>query len=245
MDAKDLDCCFVVQATVPYYDDLNQVLALPAGFRYRNRYHRQWVEPNLRDDASRALGRRVLIILRDRERARLVPTRWGRIAVAQAIGDILHFEYLLEDLIAYGREPDQREADIQKYTAILSRYHKDLPGSPGKDLTRPSVFLSAAGPDLPTASADDLASWGNVVDAVATADIYEKVNFLKVVELSTLIRDGRNCAVSATNLRPIPCTPFGCSRRCRTSATGSYRRRTSYSGPSLSISACYVRVSVP
>src|SRR6266536_603917 len=184
MDGRDLHCCFVVQAIVPYYYDLNQVLALPMGFRYRNRYQRQWVEPNLRDDASRALGRRVLIIMRDRERARLVPARWARIVVAQTVGDILYFEYLLEELVAYSREPERREADIEKYTAILDRNHPGLPGSPGEDLVRPSVFLSAAGPEFPTASADDLAAWGNVVAAVATADIYEKVDFLKIVGLS-------------------------------------------------------------
>jgi hypothetical protein len=47
MDGKDLDCCFVVQATVPYYDDLNQVLALPAGFRYRNRYQRSAISASV------------------------------------------------------------------------------------------------------------------------------------------------------------------------------------------------------
>ncbi len=42
---RDLHCCFIIQAAIPYFYDLNQILALPAGFRYHNRYNQQWVDP--------------------------------------------------------------------------------------------------------------------------------------------------------------------------------------------------------
>jgi hypothetical protein len=190
----DQHCCFVIQAVPPYHYDLNQILALPAGFRYHNRYDEQWIDPNVRDNTSQLIGRSLLIVMRDRDRNRLVPVRWARLVVAQPIGNIVYFEYLLGDLIAYGRKADEREANIDQYTRLLQRYRADLPGTAGKDLTTPSVFLSAVGRDrdLKTAPAADLSEWGNVVAAVATASIYEKVDFLKLVDISSA--DGRRPA---------------------------------------------------
>jgi hypothetical protein len=178
-------CCFIIQAVRPYFYDLNQILALPTGFRYHNRYNQQWVDPNLRGNIAQLLGRRVLIIMRDRERNRLVPARWATISVAQSVGDVYYFEYRLGDLIEYAGDPQSRETNIAQYTETLQRFHAELPGTAGMDLTSPSVFQSAAGNQFPTVSADNLSHWGNVVGAVATATIYEKIDFLKIVDLST------------------------------------------------------------
>jgi hypothetical protein len=181
----DLHCCFVIQAVPPYHYDLNQMLALPSGFRYRNRYSETWVDPNLRSNIKQLRQKRLLLVMRDKERNRLVPARWATIDHAQPVGNVFYFEYRLGDLVEYSREPDTRETEIHAYTRTLRRYHAELPGTPHADLTTPSVFLSAAGNQLPTAPADDLTHWGNVVGAVATAAVYEKVDFLKVVDLRT------------------------------------------------------------
>ncbi len=182
---KDLHCCFIIQAVPPYHADFTQVLALPTGFRYHNRYSEQWVDPNLRNNIRQLQGKRVLMIMRDRERNRLVPVRWSKIDVAQAIGNIYYFEHLLGDLVVYSRDSTDSEAEIDRYTTILHTYHNELPGSPNTDLTSPSVFLSSAGRDIQTAPASDLSRWGNLVAAVGTASIYLKADFLKVVGLIT------------------------------------------------------------
>jgi hypothetical protein len=189
--AGNLHCCFVIQAVAPYHSDLNQILALPSSFRYHNRYNELWVDPILRDNIYQLNGMRLLLIMRDKERNVLVPVRWATIEIAQPIGAIFYFEYRLGDLIEYSRDESARNADIAQYTTVLHSHHDELPGLAGADLTR-CVFLSNAGRSFSTASADDLSMWGNVVAAVGSAAIYEKVDFLKIVNLST--NDGRRQA---------------------------------------------------
>src|SRR5215471_16916303 len=106
---RDLHCCFVIQAVPPYHYDMNQVLALPTGFIYHNRYNESWVDPNLYDNVEDLTRRRVLLIMRDKARNRLVPARWATIEVAQSVGDIFFFEYRLGDLIEYSRASNTRE----------------------------------------------------------------------------------------------------------------------------------------
>lgn len=185
---KELHCCFIIQAVPPYHADFTQILALPAGFRYHNRYDQPWVDPNLRDNIRQLQGKRVLIIMRDRDLNRLVPVRWSKIDVAQPVGNIYYFEHLLDDLVAYSRDPSDISVEIDRYTALLHSYHSELPGVASADLKSPSVFLSSAGRDIPTASSEDLSSWGNVVTAVGSASAYFKTDFLKVVGLNTLDR---------------------------------------------------------
>jgi hypothetical protein len=182
----DLHCIFIIQAVAPYHYDLNQILALPSGFRYHNRYSQAWVDRNLQQGIVDQLHhKRLLLIMRDKARNLLVPVRWATIELVQPIGGVYYFEYRLGELIDYKSDAGLRNQEIEHHTQTLGQYHSALPGTPGTDLTSPSVFLSAAGTQFPTAPADDLAHWGNVVAAVATAEIYEKVDFLKIVGLRT------------------------------------------------------------
>ena len=130
----------------------------------------------------------MLIILRDLTRNRLVPTRWATIKMAVRIGQVYYFEYLLEDLVKYPEEEDLREQQIADVTARFGRFHNWLPGTSGAALgaQQPSVFRSAAGLDLQTASGADLEEWGNTVAAVATSETYREVEFLKVLGLFDL-----------------------------------------------------------
>jgi hypothetical protein len=182
-ESRDQHCCFVIQAVKPYHYDLNQILALPSGFRYRNRYDQRWVDPNLHGNIGRLKERDLLIVMRDKERNRLVPARWATIDAAQAIGGILYFEYILGGFVVYRNDPNDREEDIADYTETLRRFRSGLPGRPGEDLMTPSVFETAAGYTFDQEPEDDLTHWGNVVQAVATASVYEKVDFLRVVDL--------------------------------------------------------------
>ena len=56
--------CFIIHDNLPYCYDLNSILALPTGFRYRNRFSASWVEANLHDNIGALVGADVLIVLR-------------------------------------------------------------------------------------------------------------------------------------------------------------------------------------
>jgi len=198
--------CFIIHANVPYAYDFNAILALPAGFRYRNRFDERWVDPNLREDVEAATSVEVLLILRDQDANQLVPARWARIQLAQRIGRIYYFEYLLGDLVRYNPDEDKREEEIAQRTATLNQYHPALPGSAGQPLEAPSVFRSVAGRQFPTAQAGDLTEWGNTVAAVARAKIFSRVEFLNVTGLFSLT--GEPAQVYAEHFVVRPATVY-------------------------------------
>jgi hypothetical protein len=178
--------CFIIHDNLPYCYDINSILALPAGFRYRNRFRKDWVEGNLHDHIDSMIEQDVLIILRVQEKNSLIPVRWGTIKVAQQVGSIYYFEYLLGDLVAYPSDADNREKQIARATRLFQDNHVWLPGTPGQMLHKPSVFRSTTGSQLDRAKANDSAAWGNSVGAVTTAPIFEKAEFLDVLGLFDL-----------------------------------------------------------
>ncbi|MDA0632035.1 hypothetical protein OUY22_01300 [Nonomuraea sp. MCN248] len=173
----------IIHAHRPYCFDLNEILALPSGFRYRSRFDSRWIDPSLRDDIEDAKGDRVLLILRDPENSQLIPVRWGIFETVQRIGRVVYFEYLLGRLVQYSVAPNVRQQEIVARTAAFADQHPWLPGPLGAPLESPSVFRSSAGTVIPTADADDLTAWGNVVAGVATAPAYKSIEFLKIVGL--------------------------------------------------------------
>lgn len=198
--------CFIIHSAIPYCYDFNTILALPSGFRYRNRFDTPWVDPNLHQNITALVGERVLLILRDQENNRLIPVRWATINVAQQIGRIYYFEYLLGDLIAYESDDLGRTEQLNKATARFHKYHPELPGAAGHPLHAPSVFRSAAGNALSTSPADDLTAWGAATSAVASADIFNRVEFLKVLGMFDL--DNNPCPVANESFLVRPNTVY-------------------------------------
>jgi len=180
--------CFIIHDNLPYCYDINSILALPTGFRYRNRFNAPWVEPNLHDNIGAMMGADVLVVLRVQKNNHLIPVRWGTIQVAQQVGSIYYFEYILGDLIRYSQKSADRANEISQATSLFSDTHAWLPGTPGVALgvTEPSVFRSVVGQRLTKESAEDLTAWGNSVAAVTTANIYERAEFLKILGLFDL-----------------------------------------------------------
>src|SRR5215475_15345710 len=82
---RDDHYCFIIHDNLPYCYDINSILALPTGFRYRNRFRKIWVEGNLHDHIDTMVGSDVLIILRVQAQNLLVPVRWGNIKEAQQV----------------------------------------------------------------------------------------------------------------------------------------------------------------
>jgi len=158
-------------------------MALPSGFRFRNRFDTQWVHQDLKQDIQSTDGQRVLLILRDVENNKLIPFRWGRILNVETIAKIVIFDYRLEDIIQYSNDDNVIAEEINSRTKMLADRHVWLPGEAGKGLTSPSVFESDVGLGLPTKDADDRAAWGNCISAIATAPSYLRIEFLKIVGL--------------------------------------------------------------
>lgn len=175
--------CFIIHSHQPYCFDLNEILALPSGLRYRNRFDNQWIQPNLRNNIADLIGERVLILLRDVENNTLAPVRWGTITTVQSVGKIIYFEYLLGDLVEYDTAANVRQQEIIDRTATFAAEHSWLPGTAGLPMAEPSVFKSTAGSNFPTVEAADLTAWGNAISAIATAPIYRDIEFLKIVGL--------------------------------------------------------------
>lgn len=175
--------CFIIHSIRPYCFDFNVILALPSGFRYRNRFDRQWIERTVRESSSALSGMRVLLILRDTRNNNLIPVRWAILDSVQLVGGVLYFEYLLGDLIEYSSESNVRDQEIVARTDILKDQHQWLPGPIGAPMSEPSVFHSTAGNGLPCADSSNLTAWGNVIAAIATAPIFHSIEFLKIVGL--------------------------------------------------------------
>ena len=186
--------CFIIHDNLPYCYDINSILALPAGFRYRNRFRKVWVEGNLHDHIDAMVGSDVLIILRVQKQNHLIPVRWGVIQEARQVGSIYWFEYILGDLVAYPGNADECQEEVLRATKLFAGMHVWLPGTEGQMLTQPSVFRSTAGSQLHARNGDDFTAWGNSVQAVATSSIYERAEFLKVLGLFDL--KGRDSSVA-------------------------------------------------
>jgi hypothetical protein len=175
--------CLIIHSHRPYCFDINQILALPTGFRFHNRFDIQWVHQDLRRDIESLKGQRVLLVLRDPDNNKLIPFRWGRLFNAERIAKTVLFDYHLEDLISYSNEDNVINEEINACTRMFADRHDWLPGELGKGLTSPAVFRSDVGLGLSTSDANDMKAWGNCVDAVSTAPCYLRMEFLKVVGL--------------------------------------------------------------
>lgn len=175
--------CFIIHANRPYCYDMNPILALPSGFRYQSRYAGPSVEDSLLGDINVMIGSDVLIVLAVQERNSLIPVRWGNIKEAQKIGSICYFEYLLGDLVEYSSDYDKRNQEIVRATKLFADARVWSFETTGETLLKPAVFQSAVGSSFRSTRVDDLAAWGNTVEAVSTASAYENAEFLDVLGL--------------------------------------------------------------
>jgi len=191
--------CLIIHSHRPYCFDINQILALPSGFRFHNRFDIQWVHQDLRQDLESLKNQEVLLILRDPDNNKLIPFRWGHLINVERIAKTVLFDYHLGDLVEYSNDDNVIAEEINSHTRELSGRHDWLPGEQGRGLTTPAVFRSDVGSELTTSDADDMKAWGNCVDAVSTAPCYLRMEFLKVVGLFGT--DNRRAPVVSETLR--------------------------------------------
>jgi len=177
----------IVDAVRPYAYEVNNILALPAGFGYRCRYRQRRVRVDR--PVERLQGTDGLVILRCFEDARLFPVRKIHIETTRKVGDIVFVEYLLRDWIKLSSLVDERQRQIDRFNGLVAANLVER-NEPGSDL-RHLVFFGTdfcyfldewpASADEPTT---DDERWGNLVDELRRIPIYHEYDFLKVVQLT-------------------------------------------------------------
>ena len=177
--------CLIIHSHRPYCFDIGEIMALPSGMKFRNRFDVQWIRPDLRDDIGSTVGSRVLLILRDIDNNTLMPFRWGKIYQVERIAKIVIFKYYVDDIIEYGSDDNVIAEEIVARTKMFADRHGWLPGEKGRSLSSPSVFKSNVGLGLRAVKASDQEAWGNCISAIATAPSYLRIEFLKIVDFTT------------------------------------------------------------
>jgi hypothetical protein len=188
MPAKDNTAehlCLIIHSHRPYCFDLCEIMALPSGMKFRNRFDVQWIRPELRDDIESTVGSRVLLILRDIDNNMLIPFRWGKIYQVERIAKVVIFKYYLENIVEYDSDDNVIAEEIIARTKMFADRHGWLPGEKGQALSTPSVFKSNVGLALRAIDASDKRAWGNCISAIATAPCYLRIEFLKIVDFTT------------------------------------------------------------
>jgi len=191
----------------PYGYEINNILALPPGFRYRSRYRRHWVRVDR--PVERLPGTNGLVILRCYEDGRLFPIRKIYVETARKVGDILYVEYLLRDWIKLSSSQDRRRRQVDRFNELVSAslVEKNEPGTDLRQLLFFGAdfcyFLDEEPPD--EAPTTDEERWGNIVDELRRIPVYHEYDFLKVVQL----RDEHNRAAPIVDGVGYRLRPFG------------------------------------
>ncbi len=178
---------FVIHSVEPYCYELEQIFALPTGFKYRHRYDERWVDDSLRNNIEILIGQEVLIVFWNTETKKLLPIRWGTVENAQRVGRILYFEYRLGDFVAYKSDPAQRHSQVNAFNETFQGFHSDVIGQ-GEYGFRTSVMTSESGLTLQRAEYDNLTNWGNVLDEAAKASVFRGFEFLKIIDIQDGVR---------------------------------------------------------
>ena len=131
-DHRGEHLCLIIHSHRPYCFDLNEIMALPSGFRFRNRFDIQWTHPDLRQDIESTAGKRVLLILRDVENNKLIPFRWGTLFNVERIAKVVIFDYRLDELVLYSNDDGVIGEEINSWTRALAQRHDWLPGDVGR-----------------------------------------------------------------------------------------------------------------
>lgn len=173
----------VIDAIRPYAYEINNILALPAGFTYRCRYRQRRVRVDR--PVERLRDTNGLVILRCLEDARLYPIRKIHIDAARKVGDIVYIQYMLGDRVKLSSAQSERQVQIDHFNELVLPNLAE-PNEPGVDLTH-MVFFGIDFCYFLDESSDEPCTederWGNIVDELRRLPIYQEFDFLKVVSL--------------------------------------------------------------
>src|SRR2546429_8544129 len=127
----------VIDAVRPYAYEINNILALPAGFTYRCRYRQRRV--GVDRPVERLRHTNGLVILRCLEDGRMFPVRKIHGDAARKVGDIVYIQYSLADRVKLSSAQGERQRQIDHFNELVLPNLAE-PNEPGADLTHMVFF---------------------------------------------------------------------------------------------------------
>jgi len=180
---------YIVANTVsPYAYELPLILAYPIDFSYRARFKKEWIDKSL--NLNTLSNTRCLILYRDFDSGSLFPIRFGKIINIDKIGEVVHIEYSLKEIIPYHEVREMRHQQLSEFQEEWKRQHPDVEKTNApKDHMRPLVFGSKFTPNINnpylsgTESDNEFISWSNTCDLLTELPMYKDIEFIRIVDL--------------------------------------------------------------
>ena len=168
-----------------YKDDILNLLCLEKGMRYRFRYREEWIPMEFfeRDNQGREkylglVGKNGLVIFFDISKREFFPIMRVVIHQVEKLGDILHVEFTVSELIRYGIEDEgvnEYHSLIQK--CIPKEYISGMPWALKKFILLTNIPINEI------VTNDDLISWSRILHKIWHLGAFKKSLFLKILKI--------------------------------------------------------------
>ena len=197
MAPQIFDALYVIpNAIVPYAYETIAILGIPNGFIRRFRFREKWVSEQFKINYKDFINKPLFIILRDFETGSLIPLRSGTVENINKIGDTFFISYKQGPLVEYESNPPTREKQILSFNEQFFEYHRDKIAKNPNQHIKPLVFGTNFKFELINANysatdyyEQDLERFENIISCIQSIDIFNGVQFLKIVDL-TKMKDG-------------------------------------------------------
>lgn len=180
----------IPNTTAPYGYEFVNILCLPHGIKGRFRFSDKWVSEEFKANFKEYCGKRINILLRDKETAVFSPLRKAIVDDISKIGDTYYIQYTLKGFFEYDSKESVRKEQLEFYRKEFSNYHTDLRNNrPDTDMD-PLVFGSNFEHDFVNKHFDalettmkDLEVFQNIIDTIKGLSFFTAVTFTKIIQL--------------------------------------------------------------
>ena len=180
----------IPNTTAPYGYEFVNILCLPHGIKGRFRFSDKWVSEEFKTNFKEYCGKRINILLRDKETAVFSPLRKAIVDDISKIGDTYYIQYTLKGFFEYDSKESVRKEQLECYRKEFSKYHTDLCNNrPDTDMN-PLVFGSNFEHDFVNKHYDalettmkDLEVFQNIIDTIKGLSFFTAVTFTKIIQL--------------------------------------------------------------
>jgi hypothetical protein len=168
-----------------YKDDILNLLCLEKGMKYRFRYREKWIPMEFfeRDSQGREkylglVGENGLIIFFDMTRKEFFPLMKVVIHQIEKLGDVLHVEFSISDLIQYGIENEE----VNEYHSLIQECipKEYIDGATG-GLKKFILFENIPINEISTNG--DLICWSRILHKLWYLGPFQKSLFLRILKI--------------------------------------------------------------
>jgi len=183
----------IPNSIIPYAYETVPILGLPSGLIRRFRFSEKWVSEQFKINYKDFIKKPIFIILRNFKTGNLIPLRSGTIISISKIGDIYFISYEQGDLVEFDSNQPTREIQIETFNATFLKYHREQLSNVPEQHMKPLVFGSNFKLELGNANYSatdhdekDLERFQNIISCIKSIDIFNGVQFLKIIKLFEL-----------------------------------------------------------